>query len=236
MLLRVFEYDSQIALQESELTDNTLTVRFPHTALLYLRHNKNTSDYMNIKIEVEGDECSYRVPVMKVQKYSVEEIFEKELYFLIPFHIFVYEHNFKEYDSDIVKLEELLNVYGEILIRLNMCVKEHKLTEYAKHTIIDMSKKVLEQIAAKYSKVKEGVGDLMGGKILNYEAKDILNAGRAAECIDNILEFLGELGTVPEKLRETILLESNLEVLKRWLKLSAKVKTIEEFQEKIKEF
>lgn len=45
--------------------------------------------------------------------------------------------------------------------------------------IIDMSKKVLEHLATKYSNVKEGVGAIMGGKILDYPAKDILNRGRA---------------------------------------------------------
>lgn len=237
MLLRVFEYDSQLALQDSKIAEHTLTVHFPHTALLYLRHNRNTPDYMNVKIVVDGDCCSYKIPVMKVMNYNVDDIFEKELYFLIPFYIFTHEHNFKSYDSDKTKLQELLKVYEEMLVRLNRCVKEHKLTEYAKHTIIDMSKKVLEQIAAKYSNVKEGVGDLMGGKILNYEAKDILNAGRAegrvTELVENILDFLAELGDVPEKLKETILAERDMDVLKRWLKLSAKSQSIEEFQEKM---
>ena len=80
--------------------------------------------------------------------------------------------------------------------------------------------------------------------MLNFnEAKDILNAGRAeghaagrAEgCAENILDFLEELGAVPEKLRETILTEYDFNVLKRWLKLSAKSNTLEEFQEKMHE-
>ena len=36
---------------------------------------------------------------------------------------------------------------------------------YTKETIIDMSKKVLEHLAKKYSKVREGVGAVMGGNI-----------------------------------------------------------------------
>ena len=36
---------------------------------------------------------------------------------------------------------------------------------------------VVESLAAKYNKVKKGLGDVMGGKVLNYEAKDILNKG-----------------------------------------------------------
>ncbi len=42
-----------------------------------------------------------------------------------------------------------------------------------------MSKKVLDALTVRYSKVQERVGKIMGGKILDYEAKDILNRGRA---------------------------------------------------------
>ncbi len=44
-------------------------------------------------------------------------------------------------------------------------------------TIIDMSNKVLEHIAAKYDSVKEGVKAVMGGKVLEYEAKTIKREG-----------------------------------------------------------
>ena len=94
MMYRVFEYDSQIALQESTITEEKLTVRFPNTAILYLRHNKNTPQKMQVEIRVPGASCSYYVPVMKVQNYSVETIFEKKLFFLIPFHLFTYEKDF----------------------------------------------------------------------------------------------------------------------------------------------
>ena len=36
---------------------------------------------------------------------------------------------------------------------------------------------VLELIAEKYQKVKEGVGHIMGGKVVEYEAKAILRKG-----------------------------------------------------------
>lgn len=40
-----------------------------------------------------------------------------------------------------------------------------------------MSNKVLEHIAVKYHFVKEGVKSVMGGKILEYEAKTITREG-----------------------------------------------------------
>lgn len=179
IMYRIFEYDSQIAMQDSFLCQDKLTVKFPNTAVLYLRHNQNTPDYMTIEIVVPGASCSYRVPVMKVQTYSINEIFEKKLFFLIPFHIFVYEKNFKKYDTDVLRMAEITKVYQGIVEKLNAYVKQQVIDEYTRLMIIDMSKKVLEHLAKKYSNVREEVGAIMGGKILDYEAKDILNKGRA---------------------------------------------------------
>ena len=101
-------------MQDSFLWEDRLTVKFPNTAILYLRHNNNTPDYMTIEIQVPGASCSYVVPTMKVQNYSIETIFEKRLFFLIPFHIFVYEKNFKKYDTDVMRMAELTKVYQKI--------------------------------------------------------------------------------------------------------------------------
>ena len=49
------------------------------------------------------------------------------------------------------------------------------LNRYSKAAILDMSRKVIEHLAAKYKNVAKGVIRTMGGKVLNYEAKDILN-------------------------------------------------------------
>ena len=53
-----------------------------------------------------------------------------------------------------------------------------EITEYVKCTLLDMTKKVVENIAKKHEAVREGVKQVVGGKILEYEAKDILNQGR----------------------------------------------------------
>lgn len=225
LMYRIFEYDSQIALQSSELSQDKLTVKFPNTAVLYLRHNKNTPDEMTIEIRVPGATCSYRVPVMKVQNYSVEVIFEKKLLFLIPFHIFAYEQGFPEYEANEQKMRELTQEYALIVERLNEYAKTGVIDEYTKSTIIDMSKKVLEHLAKKYSNVKEEVGAIMGGKILDYPAKDIFNQGRAQA----VLDLLSELGAVPETIAKTIIEEKDVNLLKLWLSLAAKSETMDDF-------
>ena len=136
IMYRMFEYDSQIALQNSEMMKGKLVVKFPSTAVLYLRHNKRTPDKMMMEIRVPGATCSYPVPILKVQNYTIEEIFEKNLLFLIPFHIFTYEKEFQEYETDENRLSELTRVYEGIMERLDTYAMEQRINEYTKRTII----------------------------------------------------------------------------------------------------
>ena len=77
MIIRMYEYDSQIALKHSNLNDYVLEVEFPESAVIYLRHNMNTPDTMKIKISTPGGKVSYDIPTLKVKSYDIDTIFEK---------------------------------------------------------------------------------------------------------------------------------------------------------------
>ena len=177
MIIRMFEYDTQLALENRELTSDTLTVRFPDSAIVSLRHTKNTPEVMTVKVLTPGGKVAYTVPVLKVKRYTVNELFEKKLFFLIPFHIFAYEKDFKELERNSEKLKQLAAEYAAIKKRLEISCETGELTEYPKAAILAMSRKVIEHLAVKYNNVREGVSYQMGGKVLDYEAKDILNRG-----------------------------------------------------------
>lgn len=173
MLVRIFEYDTQIALDEGEIKGGTLTVTFPHSAVLYLRCGPSMPDAFTIRMVTPGGDVSYKIPLMRSQEYTVEEIFQKKLLFLLPFHIFSHEKRFGEYERDEGRLGSLRQEYGQIRDGLEGSLEQGEISEYTKCTIIDMSIKVLEHIARKYDHVREGVRSVMGGKILEYEAKTI---------------------------------------------------------------
>ncbi len=61
---------------------------------------------------------------MKMQEYSLEDIFSKNLLLLIPFYIFSHEKNFKVYNSNEQKLAELKAEYQDILERLDKLDQE----------------------------------------------------------------------------------------------------------------
>ena len=177
--IRMYEYDSQIALKNGEMEDGMLTVRFPESAILYLRSDKKTPNYIWMKMETPGGNIRYQIPVMKIKDYTLDMIFEKKLFFILPFYIFTYEKELKKYERNRSKLmqmqEEFLNIHN----RLQNCNEEGLIDEYTRCTLMDMSKKVVRSLlGSKYPKVRKGVEEAMGGNILEYEAKTILNKGK----------------------------------------------------------
>lgn len=84
MLVRFFEYDTQIARDEGEIKRNVLTVTLPHSAVLFLRHHASTPDTLKIRMVTTGGTIEYDIHIMKSQQYTPEKIFEKHLFLLIP--------------------------------------------------------------------------------------------------------------------------------------------------------
>lgn len=170
--------------------DNVMTITFPNSAVLYLRATSNTPDTMKVVIKVPrpGIDGEYYVKVVKAVSYSIDDIFEKKLWFLIPFHIFSYEKSFKSYENNETERENLIKEYEKIKIGLEKLAEEKAISDFQKIMILDMSKKVVDYIAEKYSNVKEGVKKIMGGQILDFEAKRIRDDARQEGRIEGRLE------------------------------------------------
>ena len=152
-------------------------------------------------METSGGTVHFSVSVMKTQKYTIEEIFEKKLLFLIPFYIFSHEKQFGEYDTDMEKLEALKKEYIMITKRLNQLMEAGEISVYTFRTIVEMSGRVLENIAQNFKNVREGVKSVMGGRILEYEAKTILNKGKIEGKMEGRIE--GKKEGKMEQARET---------------------------------
>ena len=58
--------------------------------------------------------------------------------------------------------------------------------------------------------------------------------GKTEERAESIKDFLSDLGTIPQNITKQIDSETDLDTLRRWLKLAAKSESIEEFIEKCK--
>ena len=132
---------------------------------------------MKYVIITPGGTVQYDIPIMKVQKYSLDDIFEKRLLMLIPFYIFSHENSFPEYNSNEQKLEKLKAEYQVILEKLDGLEQQEVIGAFDKRTIIELSGDVIKEIAQKYENVQKGVGDMMSGALIETEARRILNKG-----------------------------------------------------------
>ena len=70
-----------------------------------------------------------------------------------------------------------MRVYKKFAEVLQHRVKDGRLTAYERQVIRDMTVKVADSLATKWTNVKKGVEDIMGGEILELEVDKILNRG-----------------------------------------------------------
>ena len=176
MVVRMFEYDSQIALKHREEEGNVLNLKFPESAVLYLWNNKNTPDSLKVNIETPGGNVSYDIKTLKVKEYSLDEIFEKKLLFLIPFYIFTYESELENINCSEERLSRLIIEYNNIVERLEELNNVGVIDTYVMLAIKHMTKIVVRSLAVKYENVKKGVVSVMGGEVIEFEAKRIRDA------------------------------------------------------------
>ena len=216
--IRLFEYDAQIALDEGDVTEETLTVTFPNTAVLYLRTRKKTPDKMKYVIVTPGGTVQYDIPVMKVQSYTLDDIFEKRLLMLIPFYIFSHEINFPEYNKNEKELNTLKTEYQDILEKLDELEHQGVIGAFDKRTIIELSNDVIKSITQKFENIQKGMGDIMRGALIETEARRLRgqaekeNARKTALrmlkrgklSIDEIAEYAGLTVTEVKQLKEQI--------------------------------
>ena len=164
ILIRIFEYAMHVALERAVLEDGILRVGFPHVALIALRSRKGTPREMTVQVSFpNGQSISYAVPILNVRDLTLDEIFEKDLLFLLPFWIFSHERRFGELEADGAKLTALQDEYVAIMERLGERVRREELTEREGALILEMMRKVADAIAAKHDEVRKGLRQIMGG-------------------------------------------------------------------------
>ena len=128
---------------------------FPHSAVLFLRSTRETPDEMTIRMIAPAGELAYKIPVVKMQRYSLKEIFDRQLYFLIPFYIFTHESRFQQYEEDEGTRNLLLSEYATIQEKLERLQEAGEMEALTRQAIIDMTRRGLEHITRHCEKVKE---------------------------------------------------------------------------------
>ena len=195
MAIRMFEYGMEIALERARKNKDYLHVDLPESAVIYLRHTRNTPDKLTVEVRSpKGDTLSYESKVIKVQEYTKDVIFRKKLLMYLPFYVLRYEDELKTIDKDRKRLDELLKEYTDICGKLEKVLEANGSSELyddlvgyimeimdymlrsqskARKEMNKMGGKILESFSEK--KIKEG------SKLVYAAAKDIKNGVKSSE-------------------------------------------------------
>ena len=179
MSIRMFEYDLAIALENRRKVGRRFFVEFPRSCVIYLRTTRNTPDVEEVELLFpDGQVCVYRVPTVKLERYTKGSIFEKNLLLLLPFYVMRYEDAAHTIGEDSEKLQGLLKEYEDIRINL-----EKELSTAGRSELYtDLNKLIIRisnYIFREEEKVRKGVDEVMGGKVLQLESERLREEGMA---------------------------------------------------------
>ena len=178
MAIRMIEYDFSIAIENAQKQGRKYRMDFPKSCVLYLRSGKNTPDFLEIEMVLSDEKIvHYWVPTMKLETYTRNSIFEKNLLMLLPFYIMRYEKDIHEMSENPEMFQSLLNDYEEIRINL-----ERELSGADKTVLyMNLNKliiKIADYICRNEKTVRKGIGEIMGGKVLELETERLRAEGQ----------------------------------------------------------
>ena len=206
MAIRMIEYDFAIAVENAEKQGRRYRIEFPRSCVLFLRSSGNTPDYLEADVIFRyGKNHVYSIPAIKMADYTKDHIFEKNLLMLLPFYIMRYEKKKHDMRKNLELLQILLDEYDEIRINL-----EKELTETGKAELYTNLTKLIVKIAdhifEKEEDIRKGIGDVMGGKVLELESERLKAEGEArlGDLINRLIqdqrmEEIQMASTDPEK-------------------------------------
>lgn len=226
MVIRMFEYDIHIAISYAEENNGKYTIRFPHSAVLYLQNKESMPDSLSCPVIFQdGTIHEYQIPVIKVQAYSLEEIHQKHLCVLIPFLPLRFR-KFLPLSGKKIPKGQLTDFYQQIILILVQEVADGYLTENNRKAIISLLSKSMIRVFYKEESLLEEVITLTE-PILELEF----------EKIEKLKRTLAAAREEYEKALETTKLEAAKSLEKTKLEaaksLEAKQKTIDLQQEEI---
>ena len=188
ILIRLVDYNLRIGYEYAshDKKKGCVRIEFPRSALLMLDKGGRTK-VSDMKVEYcHGEESlKINIPVMHVQAYSMDEIFEKKLYFLIPFYTMRFKRKIKQIAGDKentleskVKYDKIISEMKVFADRLYKACEDKELSEDYTRELGNMYRDIAKAMAAGLDDDRrEGMVNTMGGNILKLQAEIWMEEG-----------------------------------------------------------
>lgn len=153
-----------------------LELEFPKSCVMYITGNKKLPKELKMRLKLQnGESIEYKVPTVRVQDYSLEEIEERKLVLFLPFLILRYTEKLKNKKRPTE--EEISKFYEEMIKVLNKSYEKKEINEGERIILGETLKKTEEYALRNYPEYKERVEEMMEG-ILKLESVEAIREAR----------------------------------------------------------
>jgi hypothetical protein len=256
--IRLFRYSFELKVQNIRYLDSNkpLIIEFPKPYVIVLEENSKIPEEYELLLKFHtGESVTYKSKVLKYWKYDLESLYKNNMYLLFPLKIFevrkkitkakgMKEENPKY--SILIKgiRDDILKVTNEILEHIEIIYNENKIdtSEYNEFGVIiaNLTMYLCEEIG-KLQNIEEEVSILVktfyDPKVEERGIEIGEASGEKKGILKNqkelILDFLQDIGNIPEDIKTLVQKEVDLVKLKKWVKISARSQSIEDFRNKV---
>ena len=206
MVIRMVEYDFHIALQHGKYEKNGMyTIEFPNSVVIYPALNKKIPDQLACRLLFpDGSSHIYKVPTVKIQSYSLEQIQNKHLILFLPYTLLRFAPRLKSKRQPLTK-NELTTFVQKIIVVLESEKAHGNISEVNYRDIVnlinlaaekifchkpDYSREVLRMTASKIKLPSDYIEEMIQEQA--KEIAKILAEERARELAKEIAKELAE--------------------------------------------
>ena len=180
MVIRMFEYDVAIAVDEARKTGSPYSIDFPRSAVIFLRHDSATPDTLSLQVTFpDNQKITYQVPVIKMQEYSLDDIARKHLWLLVPYYLMRYESQFDAMEQNKDKLKAMLNNLNEMFAKLKAYAEDTE--QWNVYTdLLNLTKRVANHLLQSHKNTRTEVVKIMVGKVYELPSERLIRKGKKA--------------------------------------------------------
>ena len=161
MVFRMFEYDFHIALADAKRTNNFKEFTFPNSCVFYILPKESMPASLDMKINFQDGFYNYKVPVIRLYDYELEDIEQNGLYLFLPYEILRHirhvttGRNIKTYKT------EITGVYKKITNILERAYKTDKITDDELLTLLELIKETADYELEAYPDIMKEVDHML---------------------------------------------------------------------------
>lgn len=217
MAMRIMEYSLSFALETGTADNAKFTAEIHNVAVLYLRSSKNTPNSYEMEVVAPTKESIYwTVPVVKVSNYTLDDLFSKKLYFLLPFYIFNFEGQLKKMETDEKERRVLTDMLADMKGKILELDENGALASVDIFSILDVCWYVADNLLTDYQNVRKEVENIMAGK--DYRTRSMIAYDEGLQLGREEGREEGEFGIVLEAINDGLFSIDYLESKKKWSK------------------